>query len=289
MGQRETSVVRQRRLRAELRRFREASGRTQKAVAEALGWSISKVIRIETGEVSISTSDVMALLHYYGVNDSRLENYFIETTRNRACEKSWWSEYRSFLSQRFQNHLGYEASSTRVMQYMSLTMPGLLQTEEYARVLHADHQHDAEHIERWTQIRMRRQELLNESECPEFEFVLDEAVLHRWVGGPGVMLRQLERLQELMLRPTISIRIVPFSAGTYPGIHGPSFTIFEFSSGDFAATLEDPDGDKFANGLKTPQSYYQTFLAVRQHACLEEEVTTIIEPVINKMRLGAMA
>src|ERR687887_268850 len=103
MGQRETSVVRQRRLRTELRRIREESGRTQKVVAEALGWSTSKVIRIETGAVIVSTSDVMALLHYYRINDPDLAEDLLAATRVR--DEGWWDEYRGYYRQQFVNFL----------------------------------------------------------------------------------------------------------------------------------------------------------------------------------------
>jgi transcriptional regulator with XRE-family HTH domain len=287
MGQRETSVVRQRRLRAELRRCREDAGRTQKAVAEALGWSTSKVIRIETGAVNVSTSDVMALLHYYGISDPAVADGLLAATRSR--EEGWWEKYRSYVTQQFQLFLGYEDSATRICQYMREIVPGLLQTEEYAKALFTDyHQPDQEQIDRGARIRMRRQELLRRPNCPELLFVLDEAVIHRWVGGPEVMQHQLLRVKELARHPSITIQIVPFTAGMYVGMQGSSFTIFEFPARDYVVAIEDPHRDLIVNDPDTSSSYIETFLAVQQLACLEEEVDKIIDPVIDRMRLGAM-
>src|SRR2546429_1374163 len=127
MGQRETSVVRMRRLRAELRRIREESGLTQKAVAEALGWSTSKVVRIETGAVKISTSDLMALVHYYRITDPQFTEDMLAVTRIK--EKGWWDEYRDYAPQQFLDFLGYEDSAASIRIYMATVVPGLLQTE----------------------------------------------------------------------------------------------------------------------------------------------------------------
>lgn len=285
MGQRETSVLRQRRLRAELRRLREESGRTQKVVAEAMGWSTSKVIRIEMGSVNVSTSDVRALLHYYDIDDRRLAEDLLEVTRTR--EEGWWDAYRGYFNQQFINFLGYEDSATRIRQYMGQIVPGLLQTEEYARALVTDyHQLDQEQIDRGTRIRMRRQELLDGPRCPELIFVLDEAVVHRWVGGPDVTIRQLIRLKDLARRPRLSVHIVPFSQGMYAGLQGSSFTIFEFPARDYVVTLEDPHRDAILDDRETSNSYLETFLTVQKHA--EGEVEKIIDSVIDRMRLGTM-
>jgi transcriptional regulator with XRE-family HTH domain len=285
MGQRETSVLRQRRLRAELRRLREESGRTQKVVAEAMGWSTSKVIRIEMGAVNVSTSDVRALLHYYDIDDRNLAEDLLEVTRTR--EEGWWDAYRGYFNQQFINFLGYEDSATRIRQYMGQIVPGLLQTEEYARALVTDyHQLDQEQIDRGTRIRMRRQELLDGPRCPELIFVLDEAVVHRWVGGPDVMIRQLTRLKDLARRPRLSVHIVPFSQGMYAGLQGSSFTIFEFPARDYVVTLEDPHRDAILDDQETSSSYLETFLTVQKHA--EREVDKIIDSMIDRMRLGTM-
>lgn len=281
MAQRETFVVRQRRLRTELRRFRETSGRTQRAVAEALGWSTSKLIRIETGAVNVATSDVMALLHYYGISDPDVAADLVAATRSR--NKDWWAEYRSVFSQQFLNFLGYEDSATRIRAYMTLVVPGLLQTEEYAAALLAGYQPD--HPDLGLHIRMRRQELLDRPDCPELLFILDEAVIHRWLGGPEVMTRQLVRLKELVRRPRISLRIVPFMAGMYAGMDGSSFTIFEFPADDDVVTLvEEPHRDVIVDDLEISNNYIRKFSELQQVACPEGEVDKIIDSMIDRIR-----
>ncbi len=283
MVQRETSVVRQHRLRAELRRIREKSGRTQKVVAEALGWSTSKVIRIEKGSVNVSTSDVMALLHYYRIDDPFVADDLLAAARAR--DEGWWDGYRPFCSQQFVNFLGYEDSATRIRQYMGLVVPGLLQTEEYARALVDDGHKDREEIEREIRIRMRRQELLDRPNCPALQYVIDEACLHRWVGGPDAMRRQLNALKEATLHPSVSIRIVPFTVGVYAGMQGSSFTIFDVPSLAPVIIIEDPEHDVNLDGQDVSK-YVETFGAL-QHVAQEGDVDDIIGSIIEKMRLGA--
>src|SRR5256885_4093000 len=134
MAQLETPVTQQRRLRAELKRAREQSGMTQKEVAEALDWSPSKVIRIETGAVIISTSDLMALLPHYGVTDRKRIDTLVEVAR-ASRKQAWWDDYRPYYDQQFLTFLGYEASTIRMRAFQALLVPGLLQTPAYTNAI----------------------------------------------------------------------------------------------------------------------------------------------------------
>src|SRR5882724_4529399 len=122
MAQGTTPVVAQRRLRAELRKAREDAGHTQKRVAEDLGWSLSKVIRLETGATSVSTSDAMALIHYYEITDRERIDDLLSVTR--AKERAWWDEYSDLYGQQFLNFLAYEDSASRIRQFQTLAVPG---------------------------------------------------------------------------------------------------------------------------------------------------------------------
>lgn len=286
MGQRETSVVRMRRLRAELRRIRVESGLTQKAVAGALGWSTSKVIRIEAG-ARISTSDLMALLHYYRITDPGRAEDMLAVTRIK--DEGWWDEYRDFAPQQFLDFLGYEYSATCIRTYMTLVVPGLLQTEEYTRALVVDfHQLDSdpEWIDRGVRMRLRRQELFGRPNCPDLRFVLDEAVIHRWMGGSDVMIRQLTRLKEVSQHPAVDLRVVPFAAGMYQGMQGSSFTVFEFPGPDGVVFIEQPNGDQFFDDPKVFGDYLEAFSEIQEAASSESEIDLIIDPVIDRLRRG---
>jgi transcriptional regulator with XRE-family HTH domain len=277
-------VVQLRRLRGELRRARESAGITQKQVAKDLGWSLSKVIRIETGAADISTSVVMALLHYYQITDTELADELLAITRTKE-ETRWWDEYRETSSPRFIDFLTYEDSAARIRQFQWLTVPGLLQTEAYARALFSVRL-DAGPTERALRVRMTRQKLLERPDGAEMLFILDEAVVHRLVGGPEVMREQLAHLKELNARPRISIQIVPFSAGASVGMSG-SFTIFDLTMAtddnlDYVVNVEEPNGDVLIRErLETTSSYVETFYEIRETALTKEESNTLLDAVVN--------
>ncbi|WP_067793447.1 helix-turn-helix domain-containing protein [Actinomadura formosensis] len=221
--------MRQRRLRVELRKARDEAALTQEQVAENLDWSLSKVIRIESGSVGVSTTDLKALLSLYAVSDARTAE-LVELAR-QARQRTWWSGYRKIISQQYYDLIGYESGAGIIRQYENLVIPGLLQTSEYAReyigrLIEPDR---AGNVEMLVELRMRRQEILERDEPPQLFFVLDESVVRRMIGGPQAMRHQLRRLIDLANLPNITIEIVPFSAGVNPGLNG-SFTILEFSA-----------------------------------------------------------
>ncbi|HEX4702085.1 MAG TPA: helix-turn-helix transcriptional regulator, partial [Pseudonocardiaceae bacterium] len=223
-------VTAQRRLRAELRRLREQAGLTQKQVADALEWSASKVIRIETGAVGVSKTDLKALLDLYGLADQSQIDQLIQTSRDTR-EQAWWDDYRSTYPPLFITFIGLEASASLLRQYQALLVPGLLQTEEYAREAISGYTSDQDRIDEGVRVRMRRQRSLEPSAGLTAFFVLDEAVIRRVIGGRAVMADQLSRLKELNRQPNISIQVVTFDKGANVGMKS-SFTVFEFPTGD---------------------------------------------------------
>lgn len=276
-----SSVMQQRRLRGELRRMRDTTGHTQKAVAESLGWSVSKVIRIETGAVHVSTSDVMALLHFYGLSDQDQTKDLLAITR--AKEEAWWDAYRPFYSQQFIDFLGYEDSTVRIRQFIGHVVPGLLQTEDYAKTLIAGYQPDEDWVERAVRVRMRRQRILEPEAGRQAWFLIDEAALHRWIGGPTVARAQLAHLKEMAKRPNISIRVVRFSAGMHIGIKA-SFTLFEFASDDedMIVNIENADRDALVrDDLDTTSQFVESFYALEEIATAAEDLDRTIDSVLD--------
>jgi len=237
--------VQRRRLRAELRRVRVAAGLTQDEVAEAMDWSLSKLIRIENGSVSISTNDLKAILQYYKITDSHRVADLVAMGRV-ARERWWWSEYRDVASRELLQLIEYEAAATISRNFQLSVVPGLLQTEEYARaVLERNNpQRPRDQLDVLVGIRMRRQELLDRADPPLLFFVMDEAVVRRQVGGPAVMRGQLQRLIEVSAKPNVTVEMVPFSAGIHPGTLG-SFVIYEFpdDADDDTVYLENQQGE----------------------------------------------
>jgi transcriptional regulator with XRE-family HTH domain len=284
MAQLETPVTQQRRLRAELKRAREQSGMTQREVAEALDWSPSKVIRIETGAVIISTSDLMALLPHYGVTDRKRIDALVEVAR-ASRKQAWWDDYRPYYDQQFLTFLGYEASTIRLRAYQALLVPGLLQTSAYTDAIMRAYTDDEDAIAREVQVRGKRKQVLDARSGPEMFFVLDEAVLQRWVGGSEVMREQLLWLEDLDKRPNVSIQVLPFTVGAHRGMRG-AFTIFEFpfEDEDFALLLEHPDGDVLIqNNPEIASTYVETFFELEAAAAPKGELSKITRPILDQL------
>lgn len=283
MAQGETPVVRTRRLQAEIRRLRDKAGLTQKAVAREMGWSESKVVRMETGTVGISTSDLRALLHFYRVDDARHAEELLEITRHRG--KSWWDDYPD---KQFRDFLAFEDSAIGIDQFMTLVVPGLLQTEGYMRALFESYMMDEKAIAPAVRTRLHRQELLADRGTRAL-FVLDEAVIHRWVGGPDVMMEQLIKIRDLDLQPSVEIRIIPFSKGAHRGMID-SFAIFTLPTGESVVNIESPHRDRLiSNEPETSKKYVETFGKLREIAIKGKEMRKLIDPVIETMSVAARA
>jgi transcriptional regulator with XRE-family HTH domain len=224
------SVIQRGRLTRELRRIRKDAGMTQEQVAAAMEWSLSKLIRIEGGGVSISVSDMKSLLTLYQITDEDYVEELVAFAR-AARQRSWFTAFRDITSPQYVTFVGYEAAASIIRQFEPTLIPGQLQTEEYARAVTLEYA--ADRVDKLVEIRIRRQELLEEPRRLFF-FILDEAAIRRQVGAPtnpGIMRRQLRNLIETARQPNITVEIVPFSAGVHPGMKGP-FTVLEFPGDD---------------------------------------------------------
>jgi transcriptional regulator with XRE-family HTH domain len=245
-----TPTGRRRRLGAELRRLREDAGLTIDRVAEALECSQSKVSRIETGQVSATPRDVRDMLALYRVSDAQREA-MVQIARE-ARQRGWWQKFLD-VPDGVPAYVGLEAAATSIDVYMSLIVPALLQTADYARAVIGAVRPDlpAREIDRRVELRMRRQALLDQEHPPALGVLLDDTVLRRPVGGPVVMAAQRRRLLADADRPAVTVRVLEVEAGAHAGMDGP-FTIFGFPAAaerdvvalDSAADalyLEDPE------------------------------------------------
>lgn len=235
-------VVKRRRLKAELRNARQEADLTQDQVAEAMEWSPSKIIRIEAGSVGVSANDMKELLRLYNITDSKRVNELITLAR-QARERS--TTYRD-APPRLTQFIDYEAAAAIIRGFQPLAVPGLLQTEEYARaVIQAVMPKSSKaQVEALVKVRMNRQEVLTRPDPVELIAVIDEAVIRRQVGGEGVMRRQVKHLAEIASRKNVALEVVRFSTGGHPGMLGP-FVIFEFpdAEADDVLFLETSHGD----------------------------------------------
>ncbi|MDI2124908.1 helix-turn-helix domain-containing protein [Yinghuangia seranimata] len=234
MPQGQDPMLARRRLRDALRRHREQAGFTQREVAEEMDWSPSKLIRIEAGQVAVSTTDLRALLQHYGVTDPEQTAALVALSRT-ARERAWWSAYQSVASIEFRQFLGFESSASIIRNFEPLVVPGLLQTREYAReVLVAEG--NGPRVDEMVELRMERQELLTREDAPELHFILGQGVVERAVGGPQLMRRQLRHIMGIAEYPNVSVRVVPWSAGLYPN-YRLAYVVFEFPDAADPAVL----------------------------------------------------
>jgi transcriptional regulator with XRE-family HTH domain len=201
----------------ELRRLREAAGVTIDQVAERLECSASKISRIETGQSGATTRDVRDILQVYRVPSDEAET-LLQFARE-ARQKGWWQLYGAVLTGAY---VGLEAAADGIRTYEALVVPGLLQTEDYARaMIHAARPDiDSTEVDKRVRVRMARQSLLTQDDPLDLWVVLDEAVLRRPVGGQAVMSRQLDHLVASAEQPNVTLQVLPFSAGAHAAMDG---------------------------------------------------------------------
>jgi len=213
---------------SQLRRLRTQRGLTREQAGEAIRASEWKIHRLENGQVSIKERDLVDLLDLYGVIDP-VEVGSLTTLAREANQPGWWQHYGDVLASWFRAYVDLESAATLIRCYEGQLVPGLLQTEDYARAVILGARGDVlpEEVERRVALRMARQTLLQRADPPRLRVVLDEAALRRPVGGSRVMRAQLERLIEATRLPNVTLRVLPLDAGAHPGIVG-SFSILGF-------------------------------------------------------------
>ncbi|MBW8486149.1 helix-turn-helix domain-containing protein [Actinomadura parmotrematis] len=216
---------------AQLRRLREARGISTEQAGYEIRGSHSKISRMELGRVGFKERDVSDLLTLYGVSDTGERAALLELARE-ANTPGWWHQYGDVLPQWFETFLGLEEAASLLRNYELQFVPGLLQTEEYARAcvrLGFPDAGDEDDVERRVSVRMTRQARFTSPGAPTTLWaVVDESVVRRPLGDARVMRRQLEHLVEMSELPNVTLQVVPFGAGGHAAAGGP-FTILRFA------------------------------------------------------------
>lgn len=210
-----------------LRDLREQAGYGFDQAAEALSVNPTTVRRMEKAEVGLKPVYVEKLLQVYGVGQAECLAFLALVEEANA--PGWWHRFRDVLPSWFSLLVSLEGSASLIRAYEPHCVPGLLQTEDYARALFRVGFPGAsdEELDRRVAFRMERRSLLTRSDPARLWAVIDETVLRRPVGGPEVMRRQLDQLLEATAMPNIALQILPFAAGPHPGMFGP-FQLFRF-------------------------------------------------------------
>lgn len=213
---------------SQLRRLREANGISREDAGYSIRGSGSKISRLELGRVGFKERDVSDLLTLYKVTDEAERATFLDMVR-KSNEPGWWHRYSDLVPSWFQDYVGLEESASRIQTYEIQFVPGLLQTENYARAIATQGRPEAsdQEVERRVRLRMQRQRLFQQPRAPRLWAVIDESVLHRPIGGRKVLREQIEHLLDVTKLPTISLQIVPLAVGR-SAAEG-AFTILRFA------------------------------------------------------------
>ncbi|MER8070338.1 helix-turn-helix transcriptional regulator [Streptomyces sp. NPDC094034] len=271
--------VRRRRLGEELRKLRQSAGLTSGQTARLLGWHQSKVSRIETGVSGVKDEDLAGLLDALGVIDPQLRLLLgaLAGTTNKG--QGWWMAYGGVIPPQYRDFISLESQARTARTLETSVVPGLLQTPAYARAVTraALGGLPAATVDSLVEVRLARQEVLRTDIPMELHAVLDEAVLRRQVGGPGVMREQLLRLSELARLPHVCLQVLPFTAGGYVGLTGP-FVIFSFPH---ITDLDLVVLDHLTNSLylerkEDLEAYCAAFGTMQAHALSTEESLDLI-------------
>lgn len=238
-------TVQRRRLGDQVRKIREATGMTGAEVAARLECTQSKVSKIEGGRSGIRPKELRELLDIYEVKDQALRDQLLALAQ-AGNARGWWARYSSSISPNYASYIGFEAGATQITAWEPMVIPGLLQTEEYAReVIRAGVREIAtEEIERRVEIRMRRQAQLQKTN-PRLWAITDESALRRLVGGPALLRAQLRHLVDVAGdNPRITVQVVPLAVGAFPGTQG-SLNVLSFDDAPATVYVETIVGDVY--------------------------------------------
>jgi transcriptional regulator with XRE-family HTH domain len=280
----ETPEVKRRRLRTALRQARldkGDKGMTQKAAADALVWSVSKIVRIEQGTVPVTPTDVKAMLQLYGADDERI-NQLVDLAKEAREEKRGWTAYSDLLSFESKELFANEPAAKIIYKYEPSVVPGLFQTLEYARGLLRALGNSEADVDKLLDVRTQRQELLDSPHRPELNFILGETALSRPVGGEEVMREQIEHIRDLAKVEGISVRLLPFAAGPHRSM-GEACTVLQFNDPQLPDLLylEDAERESVSRDEEEDvRKYLEIFVELQtladKHGSLEEHIERIL-------------
>ena len=267
-------TVRRRRIARELRQLRERAGMTLDVAARQLDMSKSNLSRIENAQIGIKPRDVRAALALYQVTGNDAEA-LIEIARG-AQQRGWWQHYSDVLPEWFEFYVGLEAEAATLRTYEAEAVPGLLQTEAYAREVYRLTAGE-EDVDRKVAARLRRQDVLRSDDPVELSVVLNEAVLLRPVGGRAVMAGQLAHLETVAQLPNVTVQVLPFEAGGHPAMNSP-YVILTFADAADAAVVYL---ENLTTGLALEEAGQ-----VRSYSLVHERLSRLaLDPAASLVRL----
>jgi transcriptional regulator with XRE-family HTH domain len=251
-----------------LRQLREEAGITTERAAAVIRGSHSKISRMEHGRVGFKERDIADLLTLYGVTVGDEREALLKLARGSSLP-GWWQSYSDILPHWVEPYFGLEAAASFIREYELQFVPGLLQTEAYARaVIRLGTSVNEDEINRRAQARVSRQEILRRAAPPKIWAVMDESALHRMIGGPEVMREQLRHLLDMCDHPAVTVQILPFSAGAHRAMGG-AFTILRYNEPDLRDVVFI---EQLTSALYLDkQAEVDSYLEVIEEVCLQAE------------------
>lgn len=266
-----------------LRRLREERGLSTHAAARLLHRSQASISKLETGHRGIHRPGLENLLDRYGVADVELRETLFRLARG-ARTPGWWQSYDGTLSPEAMDLIGLEAEAAFIGFFEVVLIPGLFQTEAYARALIGEgtYAEDPRMVDRLVDVRMRRQRVLSRADPPTIHAILDEAALRRGVGGAHVMGHQLQHLLKVSAHPNITVQVMPFTSGAYRGMSG-AFTLMDVGEhGDLkVVTMESLAQIAYREDPGEVCAYSEAFRRLSRAALSEPDTRTLIAELVS--------
>ena len=279
-------TVRRRRLGTELRRLRKLSNVSVDTVAEAFGVTPSTIYRMELGRVGVKIRDIDLFVTVYGINDEKLIDE-LKRLAKEGSKRGWWAKYSDSIMPPYATYIGLEADATKLSIYDGLIINGLLQTREYAEAtFDFASEKNKKYMDSRINLRMDRQKRVREKRDLQVWNVIDEAAIRRVVGGSSVMRDQLDHLLKLGELPNVTLQVLPFEGGAYPGMLS-SFVLLEY--GKEAEAAKDSDGDDSEE--PDPQYRHPDVVYIEGHTgdVYEEEQVESFRGVFENLRVASLS
>ncbi|MCT9090574.1 helix-turn-helix domain-containing protein [Streptomyces sp. ASQP_92] len=271
MPPRDNPTARQARLGAELRKLRESAGKAARESAGLLSIDQAKISHMEAGRIGVSEERIRRLATFYSCDDTELIEALCAIAREHRGQH-WFDEYRGILAPGFLDiaELEHHALALRSMQ--SVTLPGLFQTENYARALFAGTtpKLPADEVDARVEHRMRRVKIFDRPSPPEFEAIIHEAALRMRFGGRKVAREQLDNLMEVSKLPTVTVRVIPFTSEDFIEVTQPVLYATGVVSQLDTVQIDSAFGGRFLDA-DADLKKYRTLLDIAEHASLDPE------------------
>jgi transcriptional regulator with XRE-family HTH domain len=270
----------------QLRKLREAAGITPDRAGYEIRASRSKISRVEHGRVSFKERDVADLLRLYGVTDEDERRRMLNLAQH-ANSQGWWSRYDDVMPDWFETYVGLEQATSLIRTYELQFVPGLFQTEDYARAVTVLGHRSApiDEVERRVSLRLQRQEILARPDAtPRVWAVIDESALRRPLGGRDVMRAQLTHLIELTELQQVTLQVMPFDRGGHSAAGG-SFSILRFAEPELPdiVYIEQLTGALYLDRLEEADHYREVMNSLSAEAETPAESARQLKRLINEI------